>query len=65
MATRNNVLTQAERAFWREMYKEGAAQLIARYGAKARVLRVGSDAAAHADEAIRQLRIRRNLWGRP
>lgn len=65
MGTRRTILTQTERAFWREVYRDAIKSLVALYdGRRSRVQSLADDAGAHADAAVEQLRKRVHDWGR-
>lgn len=60
---RSTVLTQTERAFWREVYRDAIRALVAVHdGRRGRVHSLADDAAAHADAAVGQLRKRLHEW---
>jgi len=64
MATKRTVPTQADRAFWREVYSQVVAGILLRHdGHRVSIDRLAADAAAHADAAIAQLHSRRVQWG--
>lgn len=65
MASRRNLLTQTDRAFWRDIYRVAAQELIGRHdGKRNRIRLIAEDAGLHADAAVEQLRKRLHDWNR-
>lgn len=63
MASKRNVLSQSDRAFWRDIYRVAAQELIGRYGnRRGKVRLIAEDAGEHADMAVEQLRSRTHSW---
>jgi len=63
MATRRTVLTQSERGFWREDFRDIHKTLVAKHGGRRKPDALAADAAIHADAAVEQLRKRATNWG--
>lgn len=65
MSTRRTLSSQTDRAFWRDIYRVAAQELIGRHdGKRNRIRLIAEDAGLHADAAVEQLRQRANQWGR-
>lgn len=64
MASRRTILSQTDRAFWRDIYRVAAQELIGRVGKRGKAHLIAEDAGLHADLAVEQLR-RRIHWPRP
>jgi phage gp46-like protein len=65
MATKRTVTSQADRAFWRDVYSQVVAGILLRHdGHRVNIDTLADNAAAHADAALAQLHRRRVQWGR-
>jgi hypothetical protein len=63
MASRRNVISQTDIAFWREVYRDQLKTLTAKFAGRRRMATLEREAAESADRSVTILRARRATWG--